>query len=86
MKRQVDRLRRALTQAVMFHLRYETNLKRFYSRLANRKPKQVAVMATASKMLKVIYLMLHNSEPYHPGPRASLLLNWLKMVLFPFHH
>ena len=61
-------MRWALTQAVHTHLRHETNLTRFYRRLARRKPKQVALMATARKMLKVIYWMLRNEEPYHPGP------------------
>jgi len=61
-------LRWALTQAVHAHLRHETNLTRFYGRLAAKKPKQVAVMATARKMLKTVYWMLWNNEPYHPGP------------------
>ena len=50
------------------HLRSETNLTRFYRRLAGKKPKQVALMATARMILKVVYWMLRNSEPYHPGP------------------
>ena len=61
-------LRWALTQAVHVHIRCETNLTRFYRRLAETKPGQVAVMATARKMLKVIYWMLRNNEPFHPGP------------------
>jgi len=61
-------LRWALTQAVHAHLRHETNLTRFYRRLAGKKPNQVAVMATARKMLKAVYWMLRNNEPYHPGP------------------
>jgi transposase len=61
-------IRWALTQAVHVHIRYDTNLTRFYKRLAAKKPSQVAVMATARKMLKVIYWMLRNNEPYHPGP------------------
>ena len=43
-------LRWALTQAVHAHLRHETNLTRFYRRLARKKPSQVATMATARKM------------------------------------
>jgi transposase len=61
-------VRWALTQAVHVHVRYDTNLARFYIRLARKKPSQVAVMATARKMLKVVYWMLRNNEPYHPGP------------------
>jgi transposase len=61
-------LRWALTQAVHSHLSHETNLTRFHRRLARKKPSQVAVMATARKMLKVVYWMLRNNEAYHPGP------------------
>ena len=61
-------LRWALTQAAHTHIRHETNLTRFYRRLAGKKPDQVALMATARKMLKVVYWMLRNDEPYHPGP------------------
>lgn len=61
-------IRWALTQAVHVHIRYESNLTRFYRRLARKKPSQVAVMATARKMLKVIYWMLRNNESFHPGP------------------
>lgn len=61
-------IRWALTQAVYVHLKYDTNLTRFYRRLAAKKPSQVAVMATARKMLKIVYWMLRNNEPYHPGP------------------
>ena len=61
-------LRWALTQAVHTHIHSETNLTRFYRRLAETKPGQVAVMATARKMLKVVYWMLRNDEPFHPGP------------------
>ena len=60
-------LRWALTQAVHNHHRYETNLTRFYRRLARGEPIKVALMATARKMLKAIYWMLRNDEPYHPG-------------------
>lgn len=61
-------LRWALTQAVQVYIRHETNLTRFYRRLERTKPKQVALMAMARKMLKVVYWMLRNNEPYHPGP------------------
>ena len=61
-------MRWALVQAVHIHIRCETNLTQFYRRLAETKPGQVAVMATARKMLKVVYWMLRNDEPYHPGP------------------
>ena len=57
-------LRWALTQAVHVHIRSETNLTRFYRRLTETKPVQVAVMATARKMLKVVYWM--RARANHP--------------------
>jgi len=57
-------MRWALIQAVHVHVRYDTDLSRFYRRLARRKAKQEAVVATARKMLKVVYWMLRDGEPY----------------------
>lgn len=48
-------------------IRYDTKLTRFYRRLTSKKSSQVAVMATALKMLKLVYWMLRNNEPYHLG-------------------
>ena len=59
-------MRCALTQAVHVHIRYDTNLTRFYQRLVERKTGQEAVMATAKKMLKVVYWMLRDMKPYDP--------------------
>jgi transposase len=59
-------MRWALTQAVHVHIRYDTNLTRFYHRLAERKTGQEAVMAAARKMLKVVYWMLRDMKPYDP--------------------
>jgi transposase len=59
-------VRWALTQAVHTHVRYDTRLTRFHHRLAKKKGKQVAVIATARKMLKVMYWMLKEQEPYRP--------------------
>ena len=59
-------VRRALTQAVPVNLRFNTRLTKFYRRLARKKAKQVAVVATARKMLKVVYWMLKEKEEFHP--------------------
>lgn len=40
-------------------------MSRFYYGLARRKTSQEAVMATARKMLKVVYWMLLSEESYH---------------------
>jgi transposase len=64
-KKGSKRIRWALTQAVHAHVRHDTRLSRFYHRLAGRKRKQVAVVATARKMLKVVYWMLKKGEEFH---------------------
>ena len=61
-------IRWALIQAVHVHIRFDTELTTFYRRLAVSKPRQVAVTATARKMLKVVYWMLRNRESYRPWP------------------
>jgi transposase len=57
-------MRWALIQAVHTHVRYDSELSRFYYRLSGRKTKQEAVVATARKMLKVMYWMLREGEPF----------------------
>jgi transposase len=59
-------VRWALTQAVHTHVRYDTRLTTFYHRLATKKGTQVATVATARKLLKVIYWMLREQKPYRP--------------------
>lgn len=59
-------IRWALTQAVHAHVRQDTRLSRFHHRLARKRGKQIATVATARKMLKVVYWMLKNSEEFHP--------------------
>ena len=54
----------ALTQAVNIHLRYDTQLTRFCNRLAEKKPKPVAITATSKKLLTVVYWMLKDGEPF----------------------
>lgn len=43
----------------------ESKLGKFYSRLIAHKKRQVAVVATACKMLEIIYAMLRDNQPYH---------------------
>ena len=69
-------IRWALTQAVHVHVRYDTNLTRFYKRLARKKTKHKAVIATARKMLKVVYWMFREKESYRPGPGVYDPLAW----------
>jgi transposase len=62
-------LRWALVEAVWVHLRYDTHLTRYFHRLARRKGKdgrKQAAVATARKMLHVIYAMLRDGRSFDP--------------------
>ena len=61
-------LRWILIQCVHIHIKYDTHLTRFYKRIAARRGKKIAIVATASKMLRVIYQMLINKEEFKPFP------------------
>jgi len=60
-------LRWILTESVHVHTRYdpESQLSRFHSRVAKRRGKRVATVATARKLLRIIYWMLVRHEPFH---------------------
>jgi transposase len=60
-------LRWVLTQSVHIHLKYDTHLTHFYHTVAHRRGKKIAIVATASKLLRVIYWMLKNQEKFHPS-------------------
>ncbi|KXB09069.1 hypothetical protein AKJ35_01425, partial [candidate division MSBL1 archaeon SCGC-AAA833F18] len=69
-------LRWILTQCVHNHIQNATksHVTNFYKRLAQVKPKKLAKVATARKLLKVIYWMLKLKEEFHPDgfdPRKS---------------
>lgn len=74
-------LRWMLTEAVLTHTRCEpdSRLSRFHAKVARRRGKQKAIVATARKLLLIIYWMLRTKEPYHsqgfnpgfPSARAS---------------
>jgi transposase len=59
-------LRWAMIECVRSHVRYESdsNITRFYNRIASRKGKAKATVAAASKMLRVIYWMLKEKREY----------------------
>jgi len=60
-------LRWILTESVHVHTRYEpgSQLSRFHARVAKRRGKRVATVATSRKLLRIIYWMLVRHEPYH---------------------
>jgi transposase len=60
-------LRWMLTEAVHIHTHCEpdSRLSRFHAKVARRRGKQKATIATARKLLLIIYWMLVRHEPYH---------------------
>ncbi|MEM3444801.1 MAG: transposase [Thermoplasmata archaeon] len=62
-------LRWILAECTQIHvLKYDSHLTRFYKRLCKRIGKQKALVATSRKMLKVIYWMPKNKQPFIPFP------------------
>jgi transposase len=58
-------VRRALTECVQIHVaKYDTPLTRFYRRVKRRRGTQVATVATARKLLKVVYRMLRDETKF----------------------
>lgn len=60
-------LRWILTEVVYSHHRFEpdSNLSKFFDKIARKKGKQKATMAAARKLLHIIYWMMLNGESYH---------------------
>jgi transposase len=60
-------LRWILTESVHVHTRYEpgSQLSRFHARIAKRRGRRVATVATSRKLLRIIYWMLIRHEPFH---------------------
>ena len=63
-------LRWALVQCAHVSVQYDDYLGNFYTRLKQRKNKQIAIVATARKLLVSIFYMLKRKEPYDP-PEVS---------------
>jgi hypothetical protein len=53
-----------LTQAAQHAAEHPGPLGAFYRRLKKRKTRNVAIVATARKLVTIAYLMLKNNEPY----------------------
>lgn len=59
-------IRWALVQSAHVAVRCSEYFGNFYTRLKRRKNKQIAIVATARKMLVSMYYMLTRNEPYDP--------------------
>jgi len=59
-------LRWAMVEASMTHVKYDTAISRAYHRIAERRGKQVAIVATARRLLLCCYSVLKQKRPYRP--------------------
>ena len=59
-------LRWAMVEAVMTHLKYDTSITRAYHRIAEKRGRQVAVVAAARRLLLCCYSILKSKRPYSP--------------------
>ncbi len=67
-------LRWALIEAVAPALRGDAELRQYYERLRQRKGANAAKVATARRLLTIVYRVLSQGRPYdvrrHPGTRT----------------
>lgn len=64
-------LRWALGQGALNAKRYDPYLGNYFTRLAEHKPKKKALVATARKLLVMIYAMISKQEAYDPPEGAT---------------
>lgn len=64
-------LRWALVQAAWIAVRCEEYFGNFYTRLKRKKNEQIAIVATARKMLVSVFFMLKRNEPFDPPEAAT---------------
>jgi len=59
--------------------RFDARFKRFYDRYSKRSSKGKALVAVAHEMIRIIYLMLRDNEPYR-GQNVELTVKKLKRM------
>jgi len=67
-------LRWSLVQAAWRVIRYDDKLRAYYTRLAKRRGSNVAIVATARKLLKRIYFLLHENQVYTVGAQPRFVM------------
>jgi len=74
-------LRWAMVKAAMTHIRYDTSITRAYHRIAEKRGSQVAIVATAPRLLLCCYMVLKDTRPYRPfhGQAFKTLVNTLSL-------
>lgn len=68
-----------LTQACQHVSRHPGPLGAFYRRLAKRKPRQVAIMALARKLVTIAWQMLKQNEPYRYAKPMLMATKFTKL-------
>jgi len=78
-------LRWVLVQCAFVAIRNDERFRNFYERLKQRKGSQKAIVATARKLLTVVYAVLRDRKPYvsytptnYYGEECTPVTNWAK--------
>ena len=61
--------------------RFDARFKRFYERYSRRKGKGKAAVAVAHEMIRIVYFMLKNNEPYR-GENVEMTTRKLKSMKY----
>ncbi len=72
-------LRNAMVEAANTTIRFDPRMKSFYTRIAKRRGKQKAKVATARQMLEIIWHMLNNMEAYRTQNHELTLQKYKRM-------
>ena len=55
----------------MTHIKYDTAITRAYHRIAERRGRQIAIVAAARKLLLCCYSVLKTRRPFRPFPHGQ---------------
>ena len=64
-------LRWAMVEAAMTHVKYDTSITRSYHRIAEKRGRKTAIVATARRLLLSCYSVLKNRRRFRPFPSRS---------------
>jgi len=64
-------LRWAMVEAALTHVKYDTAITRAYHRIAERRGRKAALVATARRLLLSCYSVMKNRSPYRPFPHGQ---------------
>ena len=64
-------LRWAVVEAAMTHIKYDTSITRAYHHIAEKRGRQIAIVAAARKLLLCCYSVLKTRRPFRPFPHGQ---------------